>query len=144
MFEVVVGGRVHGDGLNAHFFTGTLNTQSDLTAIGYNYFFEHACNARLVCLPLVDDEQGLSVLDRLAVLYANRFDDTANIGLDLIHHLHCFDDAQGIAFLDAVADLHVGRSTWRRCAVKRADHGCYDREARLPPAPPPVLLAPLP
>ena len=55
MLEIVVGGGVHGDRLDAHLAAGTLHAQRDLAAIGYYNLIQHAGDARLV--PLIDDEQ---------------------------------------------------------------------------------------
>src|SRR3954470_9035901 len=40
-----------------------------------------------------DDEQRLAVLDRLAVLHQDCLDHARGIGLDLVHQLHRFDNA---------------------------------------------------
>src|SRR5690606_18771833 len=72
------------------------------------------------------DEQRLSVLHRLAVLHEDRLDDARRVGLDLVHELHRLDDADGLAFLDAVAHLDEGLRVRRRGPVERADHGRLD------------------
>jgi len=74
MFQVVVSRGVNGNRLDAHFFAGSENPQGNFTTIGNYNFVEHIFSARLVSAALVDDEQDLSVLDRVAVLYANGFD----------------------------------------------------------------------
>src|SRR3990167_658314 len=56
----------------------------------------------------VDEEQGLAVLDRLAVLDQDRLDDARGVGFDLVHQLHRFDDADGLALLHRLADLDEG------------------------------------
>src|SRR6185437_2898475 len=52
---------------------------------------------------LFDDEQRLIELDRLAVLDQNGLDPAGPLGLDLVHHLHGFDDAQDLPDLDLIA-----------------------------------------
>src|SRR5687768_4587716 len=54
---------------------------------------------------LLDDEQGLAVFHRLAVLAQDLGDGAALVGLDLVQDLHRLDDADGVAFLDLLADL---------------------------------------
>src|ERR1043165_8941216 len=53
----------------------------------------------------VDDEEGLIELHRLAVLHQDLGDHAVLVGLDLVQHLHRFDDAQGLALLDGLADV---------------------------------------
>src|SRR6476620_5754821 len=53
----------------------------------------------------LDDEQGLAVLDRLAVLDQDLGDRAGHVGLDLVHDLHGLDDADRVAFLDGAADV---------------------------------------
>jgi hypothetical protein len=84
---------MYGDCLDAHLTTRALNAQSNFAAIGYYDFVEHVEIARLVDLPLIDDNQCLAILDRLTVLYAYRLHNPGNVSVDLIHHLHRFDDA---------------------------------------------------
>ena len=105
---------MHGDGLDAHFTTGTLYAQGNFATIGYDDFFEHVGRARLDVLPLIDDEQSLSILDGFAVLHANRLNHSGYVGFDLVHHLHRLDDAQGVAFTDTIPHLHIRCGAWRR------------------------------
>src|SRR5947207_1269927 len=53
----------------------------------------------------LDDEKRLTEFDRLAVLDQDLRDAAGLVGLDLVHDLHGFDDADGLAFLDLRADL---------------------------------------
>src|SRR5690606_37693257 len=52
-----------------------------------------------------DHEQRLVELDRLTILDQNLQDRAGRIRLDLIHHLHGFDDAQRISALDRLTDF---------------------------------------
>src|ERR1700722_20021198 len=54
---------------------------------------------------LLDDEQRLAELNGVAVARHDGSDPPRLVRFDLIHHLHCFDDAQDLSELDLVADL---------------------------------------
>src|SRR5512139_2345786 len=55
---------------------------------------------------LLDHEQRLPVLDRLAVLDQHGLDGARLVGLDLVEQLHRLDDAHRLAFLDGAAHRH--------------------------------------
>src|SRR5437879_11494491 len=67
---------------------------------------------------LGEDEEGLPVLHRLAVFHKHRLDHAGGVGLDLVHQLHRLDDADRLAFLDALADLDKGIGVVRRRTIK--------------------------
>src|SRR6266566_1454801 len=46
---------------------------------------------------LFNDKQGLAELHRLAVFLEDGLDHAGLVGVDLVHHLHRFDDAQRVA-----------------------------------------------
>src|SRR3954465_3269542 len=46
-----------------------------------------------------EDEQGLPVLDRLAVLHEDRLHAAGGVGLDLVHKLHRLNNADRVALL---------------------------------------------
>src|SRR5579862_905534 len=71
---------------------------------------------------LADDEQGLAVLDRLAVLDQDRLDHARGVALDLVHELHRLDDAARFAFLDRGAYVDEGRRIRRGRAIEGAHH----------------------
>src|SRR5688500_4383116 len=71
---------------------------------------------------LADDEHGLVEFDRLAVLDQDGADDARDVGFDRVEHLHRLDDAQGLAGLDRLADLHERRLVRARRLVIGADH----------------------
>src|SRR6266581_187277 len=75
---------------------------------------------------LFDYEQRLAELNRVSVARHDGGDAARFVGLDLVHHLHGFDDAQDLSHFDLVADLDERFRTGRGCAVKGADHGCGD------------------
>src|SRR5574337_853852 len=51
----------------------------------------------------LDEEEGLTVLDGLGVLDQNLVDASADLGFDLVHELHRFDDAEDLSFLDGIS-----------------------------------------
>ncbi len=111
-----VGFGMHGDGLDAHFAAGALDAQRDLAAIGNENLFKHDGRLRRSgCaglafeyghVDLTDDEQRLAELDCLAVLHEDGLDHASLVRLDLVQQLHRLDDAQGVAFVHALADIH--------------------------------------
>ena len=125
-FEVAVGRRVHGDGLDAELAAGAQDAQRDLAAVGDDDFVEHAV-ARCSCS--FDDEQRLPELDGIAVLDQDRDDAAGLVGFDLVHHLHRLDDAEHVARLDLAAqlrrsDLAPGAEPSRRCRPLAPSRPC--------------------
>src|ERR1043165_4208205 len=77
-----------------------------------------------VCsLTLFDDEQGLAEFHRVAVGGHDRGDLAGLVALDLVHHLHRFDDAEHLAFLPLAADLDERLRAGRSGAIKSATMG---------------------
>src|SRR3954447_4999737 len=68
-----------------------------------------------------DGEQPLAVLHRLAVLHADDRDLTVVLGVDFVHQLHRFDDAEHVAFLHRRPDLDERRRSGFRGTVERGD-----------------------
>src|SRR5436309_803614 len=75
---------------------------------------------------LADHHQGFAVLDGLTVLDHDRLDHAVLVGLDLVHQLHRFDDADGLSRLDRISDLDEGLCAGRTRAVEGADHWRLD------------------
>jgi len=71
---------------------------------------------------LFDDQQRLIVLDRLTVLDQDARDGAGVIGVDLVEHLHRFDDAHRVTDIDLLADLDERLGAGRGGTIKRADH----------------------
>src|SRR6185436_7024610 len=69
-----------------------------------------------------DDEQRLAELDGLAVLAQDLADRPGGVGLDLVHDLHRFDDADRVADLDDAADVDEGRRARAPRAIECPDH----------------------
>src|ERR1700723_2916876 len=78
-------------------------------------------------IELFDDEQRLAELDGFTVLRQHRRHTAGLVGLDLIHHLHGFNDAQYLADFDFTADLHERLRTRRGGRIVRAHHRRGDR-----------------
>ena len=75
-------------------------------------------------MPLgLDSEKGLSVLDGLAVLDVNLDYFARGFGLDLVHQLHRFDNANDRGGLDFAADAHKAFGRWRGRAIEGANDG---------------------
>src|SRR5580698_9937110 len=70
-----------------------------------------------------DAKEGFSVFHRLAVLYELALDDAGDVGFDLVHQLHRFDDAEDLAGRHMLADADEGRRIRRGGLVKSADDG---------------------
>src|SRR4030095_5603055 len=68
-----------------------------------------------------DQEQRLSELHGLAVLRQDLDDLARELGADLVHHLHRFDDAEHRLGLHARALVDEGLLVGRRRAIERAD-----------------------
>src|ERR1035438_5539673 len=73
-----------------------------------------------------DDEQGLAEFDRFPVLAEDFADDPGRIGLDLVHDLHGFDDADRLAHLDGAADLDERIRARARRTIEGTDHRRLD------------------
>src|SRR2546429_300607 len=71
---------------------------------------------------LADHHQGFAVLDGLTVLDHDRLDHAVLVGLDLVHQLHRFDDADGLSRLDRISDLDEGFCAGGTRAVESANH----------------------
>src|SRR3954469_14656864 len=58
----------------------------------------------------IDPEEYLGVFHGLRVLCEDFLDDAGVLGLDLVHDFHRFDDAERLAFLNAIAvgDIRLG------------------------------------
>ena len=133
MHGVGVGGRMHGDGLDAELLAGAQDPERDLAAIGDEDLLEHAL------VPLYSiTTSGIAVFDRLRILEQDRRDRAGARRRDLVHRLHRLDDQQRLAFLDRLADLDEGLGVGRRRQIGGADHrrghGVLRRHRRLPAA----------
>src|SRR5229473_2323119 len=86
---------------------------------------------RLLCVasPMrIHPEKDLAELHRLRVLRADFANHARDLGLDLVHDLHRFDDAYHLAHVHPAADLHVRLRGGLRRLVKCPDHRGLDLE----------------
>src|SRR4029079_3550563 len=81
-------------------------------------------------IPSLDDEQRLSALHRLPVLAQDLRHAAALVGLDLVHDLHGFDDADRFSLLALRSDLDERLGPGRGGSVEGAHHRRLDRGAR--------------
>ena len=96
------------DGLDIHFSAGPLNAQRNLAPVGDQDFFEHGGTRK----GLLNDEQGLTILNRLTVVTQDAGDRSGLIGFDFVEDFHCLDDTNGLAFFDGITDLDKCLSAW--------------------------------
>jgi hypothetical protein len=73
-------------------------------------------------ISLTDEEQRLSVLDRLAALDQDLEDLADRLGLDLVHHLHRLDDADGRLETESRSHRDERLGLGRGSPVERPDH----------------------
>ena len=99
--RVFVGLRIHGHGLDAELAAGIDHPQRHFAAVRDQDFLEH--------LLRFDGKQPLAVLHRLSVLHVDARDFAVVLGIDLVHQLHRFDDAEHVAFLDGGSHFHERR-----------------------------------
>ena len=111
--RVLVGFRVDRDGLDPELAAGEDHPQRDLAAVGDQDLLEHQLQP--------DREQPLAVLHRLAVLDVDVDDLAVVFGVDLVHQLHRFDDAEHLALVHAVADSKQRLRSGLGRAIERAD-----------------------
>ncbi len=120
VLQAVVGGGVHGDGLDAELAAGAQDAQRDLAAVGDDDLLEHGRGAYSTTNSGWPNSTGSPLRAMMEVMRAGL------VGLDLVHHLHGLDDAQHLADLDLVADLDEGLGARRGRGIEGADHGRGD------------------
>src|SRR3989454_253976 len=76
----------------------------------------------------IHPEEDLAELDRLGVLDAHLAHHAADFGLDFVHDLHRFDDADHLPRRDPAAALHVRRRARLGSGIERPHHGGLDLE----------------
>ena len=126
--RVLVGLRIHRHGLDAELAARDDDAHRDLAAVRDQDFFKH-CG--------FDGEQPLAVLHGLAVLDVDLHDLAVVLGVDLVHQLHRFDDAEhlpllhGGAHIDERRGARLGRRgrTCRRSATSRSRNRLRRRAA---------------
>src|SRR5262245_9337247 len=68
-------------------------------------------------------EEPLAVVDGLAVFHVDLDDLAVAFGVDLVHQLHRFDDAEHLPLLDDLPDLSERFGSGLRLAIERPDDG---------------------
>src|SRR5688572_16369351 len=68
-----------------------------------------------------DGEEPLAVVDGLAVLHIDLDDLAVAFGVDLVHQLHGFDDAEDLPLFDGLSDFRKGLRSGLRLAIEGAD-----------------------
>src|SRR3954452_11209152 len=81
-----------------------------------------------IFLKRTDGKQSLPVLHRLTVENEPALDDARVIGLDLVHELHRFDDAEDVTGLDALTDRDKRGGPRRGGFVESADDRRLDED----------------
>src|SRR6185437_5760885 len=71
----------------------------------------------------IHPEKHLSVFHRLGILHGDLADHPHDFGLDLVHDLHRFDDADRLPRRDPAAHLNVGLGA----RLRRPEEGAYHR-----------------
>src|SRR6476620_7297010 len=129
-FQVGLG--IDGDGLNPEFFARSDDPEGDFAPIRDEDFLEHYLTIDRIFgrlrapVPLFDPKENLPKLDRLSVFRTYLRNDAGNLGFDLIHHLHRFNDADDRFRGNLLTDGDVGSRLGRRSRVEGADHGRFD------------------
>ena len=101
MHRVGIGGRMHGDGGDAHFAAGALDAQRDLAAVGDEDLLEH--------FRIIQDHQRLAVFHRLRRGDQHICADGAGPRrLDLVERLHRLDQQQRLPGGDVWPTLTKG------------------------------------
>jgi hypothetical protein len=96
--------RVHRHGLDSQFLTGPDDAQGYFSAVGNEYLLEQGVSRSRGAYA----HQWLIVFNRFGL--ADQYLDNLSfyVGLDLIHDLHGFYDADGLPGLDLVSLAHKG------------------------------------
>ena len=81
---------INSNGADSQLLAGAYDPQGNLPAIGDKNFLKHGVGDPVA---LADPEENLAKLNRLPVFGDNLHDLAGNLGLDFIHDLHRFDDA---------------------------------------------------
>ena len=91
---------IDGHRLDAQFLAGPNDAKSNFAAIGDQNFFKHGGVAE----GLLEAEERLSKLDGLAILGTDFRNDTRDLGLDLVHDFHGFDNADNSIWRHLLTD----------------------------------------
>ena len=95
---ILVGFAEYGNGAYVQLFRRTNDADGNFTAIGYQKLVKHACGSRGV-----DEQDGLSWLDRRLVIDEKARDLAAGVGMDLGKLLHHFDQSDDVSLRYPIA-----------------------------------------
>lgn len=112
---ILVGFAEHGNGAYVQLFRRTNDADGKFTAIGYQKLVKHACGSRGV-----DEQDGLSWLDRRLVIDEKARDLAAGVGMDLGKLLHHFDQSDDVSLRYPIAVLLVRWLFGRRPLIKNS------------------------
>ena len=125
MEAVDVGLGINGHRLHAQFLAGANDTKGYFAAIGDQDFFKHGGMAG----GLLETEEWLTKLNWLAIFGTNFGNNSRDLGFDLVHDLHGFDDANHCVWSDLLANRKERRGFRGRRGVKSANHRRFDFDA---------------
>ena len=107
---------MHGHRLDAELAAGAQDAERDLAPIGDYDFVEHGLRVYSMTNSGWPNSTGSPFVAMIAVTLPDL------VALDLVHHLHRFDDAEDLAFLDLGADLDEGLRAGRGGRIEGAHH----------------------
>src|SRR5438270_88041 len=90
---------------------------------------------RLLCVasPMrIHPEKDLAEFHRLRTPCGHFLDHPRHLGLDLVHDLHRFDNADDLSHVHPTPDFHIGLGAGLRRLIKRPDHRRLDLEILRP------------
>src|ERR1700724_3533277 len=70
-----------------------------------------------------DAKEGFSVFHRLTILNELALDDAGDVGIDLVHELHRFDDAENLPGRHVLPNPHERRRFRRGSFIESTDNG---------------------
>ena len=133
--------RIHRDRANVEFLARRQNAQRDFPTVGDQDFSEHdlrsACRGKYPAIVsnfyAVQDqlflrlrpnaEEPLAILHRLTIFYKNVHDFARCVGLNLVHQLHRFDNAEHLADIDLRSECHKRRCFRAGRRIERSHNG---------------------
>ena len=122
--------RINRHRANVQLFAGADDADRDLPAVGDQNFFKHGLSESkqgssgrvAAVLVRTNFEQRLAKFHRLAVFNQNLGDRAFDLGFDLVHHFHGFNDANHRVSVDFASNFNIVASFWRWSAVKSTNH----------------------
>ncbi len=132
--RIAIGFAIDRDRANAEFLARIQNAQRDFATIGNQNLTKHSYPLSEASSVNIADrsnsaelKRGLPEFDGLAVGDQALDDLAGGVGLDLVHQLHGFDDADHLALFHAIAGRDKSRGAWRRRTVIGADNRRLDQ-----------------